>query len=51
MKHNKIQSINCNNEQITVLFKQSWHQEEIITLKQLLLNKIPAHQIKESSHV
>lgn len=47
MKHNTIQSFNCNNDQITVLFEQSWYQEEISTLKQLLLNKIPDHQIKE----
>lgn len=47
MKHNTIQSINCNNDQITVLFEQNWYQEEISTLKKLLLTKIPDHQIKE----
>ena len=47
MNHNTIKSINCHNDQIAVLFEQSWYQEDISTLKQLLLNKIPSHQIKE----
>lgn len=42
-----IQSINLANDQITVLFKQSWLQEDITTLRQLLLNNIPNHYVKE----
>jgi hypothetical protein len=44
-----IQSINLFDEQITVLFDQNWFQEEIIILRQLLLNKIPDHQVKETT--
>ena len=47
MAHITIQSINLISEQITVLFKQSWFQEDIITLRQLLLDKVPNHLIKE----
>jgi hypothetical protein len=42
-----IQSINFIDEQITILFDQSWFQEDIGKLRQLLLNKIPEHHVKE----
>jgi nicotinamidase-related amidase len=43
-----IQSINRENQQITVFFNQSWFQEDIASLHQLLLKKIPNHCVKES---
>ena len=42
-----IQSINCVNNQITVLFDQSWFQEDITSLRQLLLSNISMLCIKE----
>ncbi len=42
-----IQSINLVNNQITVLFDQSWFQEDITTLRQLLLSNVPNLCIKE----
>jgi hypothetical protein len=42
-----IQSINLVNNQITVLFDQSWFQEDITTLRQLLLSNVPNLSIKE----
>jgi hypothetical protein len=42
-----IQSINLSNHQIIVLFEQSWFQEDIATLRQILLNNIPNHCVKE----
>ena len=42
-----IQSINLVNNQILVLFDQSWFQEDIATLRQLLLNNVPNLCIKE----
>lgn len=42
-----IQSINLVDNQITVLFNQHWFQENIITLRELLLNNIPDLCIKE----
>ncbi len=47
MAHKTIQSINIIGEHITVLFKQNWFQEDIIELRQLLLNKLPNHNVKE----
>jgi len=47
MAHIAIQSINFIDEQITVFFEKSWFQEDIIDLRQLLLNKIPYHHVKE----
>jgi len=47
MAHIAIQSINFIGEQITVLFEKSWFQEDIIELRQLLLDKIPNHHVKE----
>lgn len=47
MAHIAIQSINLISVQITVLFKKNWFQEDIIALRQLLLDKIPNHLIKE----
>ena len=43
----KIKSINLVNHQITVLFDQYWFQEDISTLRQMLLSKIPDFCIKE----
>jgi hypothetical protein len=42
-----IQSINLVNNQITVLFDQRWFQEDIITLRQLLLSHVSNISIKE----
>ncbi len=42
-----VQSINFADEQIAILFDQNWFQEDIIMLRQLLLSKIPDHQVKE----
>jgi hypothetical protein len=42
-----VQSINCVNNQITVLFNQNWFQEDITTLRQLLLSNISTLRIKE----
>ena len=42
-----IQSINLIDNQITVLFNQSWFQEDIITLRQLLIGNISGLYIKE----
>ena len=42
-----IQSINLIDNQITVLFNQDWFQEDIITLRQLLIGNIPNLHIKE----
>ncbi len=42
-----VQSIKCIDEQIIVLFNQSWFQEDIEILHQFLLSKIPNHQQKE----
>lgn len=47
MSHIAIRSINLVDEQITILFKTSWFQEDIIVLRQLLLDKIPNHLVKE----
>lgn len=47
MPHIVIQSISLVNNQITVLFDQVWYQEDIIKLRQLLLNNIPNVSIKE----
>ena len=47
MTHIAIQSINLTGEQITVLFNKGWFQEDIITLRQLLLDKVPNHLVKE----
>lgn len=43
----KIQSINLINDQMTVLFDQRWYQEDIVTLRQLLLINVPNPCIKE----
>jgi hypothetical protein len=43
-----IQSINLINDQITVLFNQFWFQEDITTLRQLLLSKTKNLCIKET---
>lgn len=45
----EIQSIELIDEQISVLFEKTWFQEDIITLSQLLLSKIPDHSIKEAT--
>ncbi|MBL4899617.1 MAG: DUF3630 family protein [Colwellia sp.] len=42
-----IQSIDLIDNQITVLFDQSWFQEDIMTLRQLLLSNISNLCIKE----
>lgn len=42
-----IQSINLINNQIIVLFDQSWFQEDITTLRQLLLSNISNLEIRE----
>ena len=42
-----VQSINCVNNKITVLFNQSWFQEDITTLRQLLLGNVSNVRIKE----
>ncbi|PCI52895.1 MAG: hypothetical protein COB45_11495 [Gammaproteobacteria bacterium] len=42
-----IQSITLVNNQITVLFDQHWFQENITTLRHLLLNNISSLCIKE----
>lgn len=42
-----IQSINLINDQIIVFFDQSWFQEDITTLRQLLLSNILNLSIKE----
>ncbi|MFT7008070.1 MAG: hypothetical protein ACJAXJ_002609 [Colwellia sp.] len=42
-----VQSINCANNKITVLFNQSWFQEDITILRQLLLSNISTLCIKE----
>lgn len=42
-----IQTINFSNNQITVIFKQSWFQEDINTLHQLLLGNISDLSTKE----
>ena len=47
MSHIAIQSINFIDKQIIVLFDQSWFQEDIIKLRQLLLDKVPEHHLKE----
>jgi len=47
MAHISIQSINNIDEQIAILFDKNWFQEDIIELRQLLLNKIPNHNVKE----
>jgi len=47
MSHIAIQSINFIDGQIIVLFDQSWFQEDIVTLRQLLLSKIPENHLKE----
>jgi hypothetical protein len=48
MSHTVIHSINFSDHQITVLFNQIWFQEDIATLYQLLLKKIPNHYVKET---
>jgi len=45
----KIQSIDLIDDQISVLFENTWFQEDILALSQLLLNKIPNHSIKETT--
>lgn len=47
MNKNPIQSIYHDNEHITVIFTQTWFQEDITLLSQSLLTQIPDHQIKE----
>lgn len=42
-----IQSINFFNDQITILFEQNWFQEDIVSLRRLLLDKVPDHILKE----
>ncbi|MBL4823448.1 MAG: DUF3630 family protein [Colwellia sp.] len=42
-----IQSINLLNNQITVLFKQHWFQEDITKLRQLLLSNVANLCIKD----
>lgn len=42
-----IQSINLDNNQIIVLFDQQWFQEDVTTLRQLLLSNVPNMCIKE----
>ena len=42
-----IQSINLVNNQIKVLFDRRWYQEDIITLRQLLLSNVSNLCIKE----
>jgi len=42
-----ILSINLIDEKIIIYFEKNWFQEDIIELRQLLLDKIPNHQIKE----
>ncbi|MCW8832080.1 MAG: DUF3630 family protein [Colwellia sp.] len=43
-----VQIINCIDEQITVLFDQNWFHEDTTWLHQLILDKIPDHQIMET---
>ncbi len=43
----KIKTILIINQQISVIFEQSWFQEDIETLSQLILVKLPKHIIKE----
>lgn len=47
MHHITILSINFIEEKIILLFDQNWFQEDIVELRQLLLDKIPAHHVKE----
>jgi hypothetical protein len=50
MAHIAIQSFNLTDEIITICFEQDWFQDEISELRQLLLNKIPNHEVKEIIH-
>jgi hypothetical protein len=42
-----IKSIDLIDKSITIYFETSWFQEDMIELRQLILNKIPDHQVKE----
>lgn len=42
-----VQSINFIDKQITVFFEQSWFQEDIPQLQQLVLDNISDHQVLE----
>lgn len=47
MAHISIQSIKLIDEQIIILFENTWFQEDIIALRQALFDQIPNHYIKE----
>lgn len=47
MTHITIQSINYTDAQISIIFENSWFQEDILELRQHLLHKIPDLDIKE----
>jgi hypothetical protein len=47
MRQVTVQSITFFDEKIAIIFDQNWFDEDIIMLRQLLLNTIPYHQVKE----
>ena len=49
MEHLTISSIDLIDDHITIVFKNHWFQEDIHTLRQILLEQIPNHQIKETT--
>lgn len=42
-----VKSINFDDDQITVLFEESWYQEDISSLSAFLLSKFLEHKVKE----
>jgi len=46
-KQHTIHLISTIDNQITITFNTEWFQEDISTLSQLILSKIPHHQLKE----
>ena len=47
MKQMTIQSINYEDDHISIFFDRDWFQEDIVTLRQLILDQISNHQIRE----
>jgi hypothetical protein len=45
----KIQSLDLIDKEISILFEETWFQEDITTLQQMLFNNIPNHIIKEKT--
>jgi hypothetical protein len=49
MNHITILSINYIDEQISIIFDSEWFQEDIKELQLLLLNRIPNHDVRETT--